>query len=153
MQCELVDIFCWAMFKLPDVHKLAMTLAQECSMLLQYCAFVEDDTEHHRFDLLKSLANTCQMHREILNPHNQVWREKAAVYRQHALACLKRQGRTIPSRCGVCRKTLNAEKPQNWTDPESGIIVCMCGHMQHWLCEMSWKGPPGQICASCPKPA
>jgi len=60
--------------------------------------------------VLRSLANMCQMHPAVGEPAGQEWHDKAAVYRQHVIAVLKRMGRSVPARCALCHKALNADK-------------------------------------------
>ena len=68
---------------------------------------------------LCSLANMCQMHPAVGEPDGQEWHDKAAVYRQHVIAVLKRMGRSVPTRCAICHKTLNADKAIDHANPWS----------------------------------
>ncbi len=99
--------------------------------------------------LLRSLANMCQVHPASGEHGGQEWHDKAAVYRQHVIAVLKRLGRSVPSKCGLCHKTLNADKATDRMTPWSALIVQQCGHILHIMCLMNWQGKPGQQCPTC----
>ncbi len=99
--------------------------------------------------LLRSLANMCQVHPASGEHGGQEWHDKAAVYRQHVIAVLKRLGRSVPSKCGLCHKALNADKATDRMTPWSALIVQECGHILHIMCLMNWQGKPGQQCPTC----
>ncbi len=99
--------------------------------------------------VLRSLANMCQMHPGAIEPSGQVWRDKAAIYRQHAMAQLKRMGRSVPSKCAVCHKALNADKPMDPMNPLSAVTVNDCGHVMHTMCQLTWHVKPGETCPTC----
>ena len=135
--------------------------ATSSSVLLQYCDLLGDEKDTCSLTLFAMLANTCQKvqngKHSVHGPARQAWREKATIYRQHALACLQRLGRTIPSNCGICHQPLQADKPTDWNDPHAAIVVNPCGHMQHILCQMAWNASrpgtvlgPSYVCAHCP---
>lgn len=69
-------------------------------------------------------------------PEGQEWREKAAVYRQHAAKLAKRMGWKVPSTCGYCSRPLRFTEPTKFDDSDSNyVIINPCGHMQHGFCQ------------------
>ncbi len=99
--------------------------------------------------LLRALANMCQMHPAVTQLGGEEWHDKAAVYRQHVIAVMKRMGHSVPAKCAVCHKALNADKATHSMSPMSASIVQECGHIVHMMCLLSWQGKPGQQCPTC----
>ena len=98
------------------------------------------------------LANVCQMCDFAMEPEGQDWREKAAIYRRHALRHAKRMGRDISSTCNYCNKALQAEKPTEFADTvRTSVVVNTCGHMQHALCQAKAKQRGALTCPICHK--
>ena len=122
------------------------------TLLLQYSSLLEDDKDKYSFGILGTLANTCEKHPDTDKPCGQAWRDKAAIYRQHALSCLKRMGRTIKPTCGICCRALHAEQPTDWKDFGTAVVVYPCGHMQHMQCQLRCGYLEGAGCASCLNP-
>ena len=84
--------------------------------------------------VLRSLATSCQMHQEALTPSGKVWRDKAAIYRQHAIACWKHMGCPAPSKCVVCKAAARADKAMDPMDPMSAVVFAQCGNLAHVMC-------------------
>lgn len=82
-------------------------------------------------------------------PDGQLWRDKAAIYRQHAIALLKRMGKLVPSECALCHKALHADKAMDPADHCSAVEVQQCGHMSHTVCLARQQVNPGTI-SHCP---
>lgn len=104
-----------------------------------------------QFGVLQTLANMCQMQRAAIeqNATGQQWRNKAAIYRQHAMALLKRMGGSVPSKCTICHKALHADKAMDPMNPLTAVLVQECGHIFHTVCQLTWRGKPGEQCPSC----
>ena len=49
-----------------------------------------------QLNVLRRLLNMCQLHPAAMKPNGQLWSDKAAVYRQYAMALLKRMGKPVP---------------------------------------------------------
>lgn len=101
--------------------------------------------------VLRSLANICQMHEDAIDSTavGQQWQSKAAIYRQHAMALLKRMGRPVPSKCAICHKALHADKAMDPMNPWAAVVVQDCGHIFHSMCVVTWQGKPGETCPTC----
>lgn len=92
-----------------NTHMALSTLAQsmkaskktptsqvECTLreALLYADMAPDEPSHwpYRHPVLMQLANTCELSNFAMEPQGQDWREKAAIYRQHAAHLFKRMG-------------------------------------------------------------
>ncbi len=83
----------------------------------------------------------------------QVWRDKAAVYRQHAMALLERMGQPVPRDCLLCSTALHADKPTNIRklSAKGGAYLNNCGHVLHIMCQgkSEASGALGNSCSIC----
>lgn len=128
---------------------------EEAEVLFREALLYLDEAGHDievledKLSMLRSLANLCQVHPASGELGGQEWHDKAAVYRQHAIAVLKRMGRSVAAKCAVCHKALNADKASDRMTPWSAVIVQECGHILHIMCLMTWQGKPGQQCPTC----
>ncbi|DBA85046.1 TPA: hypothetical protein ACH3X2_005778 [Trebouxia sp. C0005] len=108
---------------------------------------------HHRYSVLQLLVRTCDRQPGALKGKGQVWREKAAVYRQHAMAVLERMGQPVPKDCLLCNTALHADKPVKIRklSMKSHVYLNDCGHILHLMCQAKSKasGPLGTSCPVC----
>lgn len=115
-----------------------------------------DDELHQRYCVLQLLANKCETDLDALkSPRGQVWRDKAAVYRQHAMAVLERMGQPVPKDCLLCSSALHTDKPTNICElsAKGGVYLNECGHILHMMCQAKSEasGASGSTCPVCPR--
>ena len=164
MSSCLLSILCmlklWhRLSKVSAVHLLlcmhsCAPFAQGHSVAVQFAKLAGDDTDslEKQFYIFRGAANLCQMHPDALKARGRSWRDKAAVYRQHAFALLRRMGRPAPSdsaTCFLCHEKLDAEQPMDHLDPHTGVVINECGHVLHILCQVTWGGVRKPDCAVC----
>jgi len=122
---------------------------------VQYADILGDSNDelHHRYCVLTTLANTCAAQPGALKTRGQVWHEKAAVYRQHAMALLERMGQPVPKDCLLCSSALYADKPTNICElsAKGGVYLNECGHILHIMCQAKSEasGASGSTCPVC----
>lgn len=90
-----------------------------------------------RWPIISTLANVCQMSDLVCELEGQEWRDKAAIYRQHAVKLARRMGWKVPLTCGYCNKPTNYKEA---TDVSmTHIVLNSCGHMHHAMCQARAK--------------
>ena len=120
--------------------------------VVQYLELSPDEPSQWpaRWLLLSRLANVCQLSELAGEPEGQEWRDKAAVYRQHAVKLARRMGWKVPVTCGYCKKSTNYKEVTDLTNYHSTqIVLNRCGHSHHSLCQAKAKQLGGTTCATC----
>ena len=121
--------------------------------VVQYLDLLPDDEPDHwpsRWLIISRLANICQLSELAWKPEGWEWRDKAAVYRQHAVKLARRMGWEIPKLCGYCSKPTNLEAA---TDHSTHVSLNLCGHLHHFSCQAKarWRGDT--TCVTCQQQA
>lgn len=122
---------------------------------LQYTEVAGNDPHilKMRFDIFRALANACGTHEsvrkwETMIPFGVQWVKKSAIYRQHALAVLKKMGRGVPSKCSICRASISTDMSADWLNLYAVVFVNECGHLMHTAC-VERRAHLGLQCPSC----
>ena len=119
---------------------------------MQYADMASDEPSHwpYRYPILIKLANTCELSKIAMEPQGQEWREKVAIYRQHAAHVSKRMGNKVSESCDCCNKPMRYKQPTEYaTFAKTAVVVNTCGHMHHFLCQKKAQQSGNKKCPSC----
>lgn len=119
---------------------------------VQYVDLSPDEPDHwpSRWPVISKLASVCQVSELAWRPEGQEWRDKGAVYRQHAVKLARRMGWKVPTTCGYCNKPTNykeAAGPINYH--LTHVVLNQCGHLHHSFCQAKAKRRGVTVCATC----
>ena len=131
-----------------SLHAL-MGSALRRAVLVQYSELAGDSTQclDDQFMMLKDLDSVCSLHPAVMDCPDSFWRDKGAIYRQHAVFKLKQLGKKVPTNCSLCQRPLHTEKP---SEPNNPLLMKECGHIHHMVCHMPWTAKSDKRCPSCP---
>ena len=108
---------------------------------MQCHALAGDDEVNlpRKYDVLRNLTIVCTMQISQHVPELDLelagsWCRKADIYKTHALALFRQMGRNVPSKCKLCRKALDADKPIDPKTPFDQVTLLECGHILHMTC-------------------